>query len=52
MDTVCNCSVLLGHKEEGGIKSQRDIFWGHIIDTCRGSMNTKRKKERVYKKYI
>lgn len=45
MDTVCNCSLLLGHKEEGGIKSQRDIFWSLIMDT-RGDGRRLRERQR------
>lgn len=47
MDTVCNCSLLVGHKEEGGMKSQHDFLGGLIMDMWRQqeAKNTMAKKE-------
>ena len=46
METVCNCSLLLGHQEEGGMKSQHGIFWSLIMDTRGDGRTLREKRER------
>lgn len=50
MYTACNCSLLLGHKEEGGMKSQQDILRG-LVETVGDKEKDRENMKKLYTMY-